>query len=306
MAPADGPLVAYLDDDHAVARGVHAQFMADLAASRPLGSPRERHEFVRVDPTDARDVGAGLARAVAARPALIVATSWPIALASRQVAGDVPVLFMSHPDPVAKKLVANLAAPGGNMSGVTFFLPLDVKRVELMRELAPGARTLGVLCDRWYLQLESTAPALAQARERFAFEVRVLAIEHLGGLEARLKAPPYDSVDAWYVPDTLLSFSHGEAIVEALAALGKPTVYGPIRLAELGGIAALYPRALPVQRRLPVLARMVLEGTPPGKIPVEGPMSVMLAVNLDAAKLAGITIPPAVIRRADRLYVQRP
>jgi putative tryptophan/tyrosine transport system substrate-binding protein len=304
--PPPSRYVAYLDDDHAVARRVFADFTRQLDASRRAGGPAERYEFIVAKPTDEASIRHALARARMDRADLIVATSWPIALAAREAGGDTPVLFMSHPDPVDKRLVADMAAPGGNMSGVTFHMPLDLKRVELLREIVPGARSLGILCDGWYLGLETTRNVLAEARTRFGFEVHVLVADDPARAASLLAQAPYSRIDAWYVPDTLLSFTHGDALLELLAARRVPAVFGPVSFAEKGGMAALYQRARPVQERLPVLARMVLEGTPPGRIPVERPVAVTLAVNLDAARRAGITMPPAVLRRADRVFGASP
>jgi putative ABC transport system substrate-binding protein len=271
-------LILYVETEGAASRKLFAQFRDELAARL-------------VDP------GSVIARFVAA---VVVATSGGAAALVRTLDPRIPIVFATNADPVVTGLVRDLNRPGGPQTGITSALPTFKKRIEILAEAVPSARRIGILLDQ------------GEGPDAFGFEDRTEA--DLPGLtlrwrEARDEAQIHDvitgtdgrSIDAWYVPYNGLSFRHGGAILEALAAARRPALFDRAKFADSGGLAAYQHTVEEPAARLAEMVAGVLAGVPPGDIPVVRPTRFELVVNLDAARRLGLTIPKPVVKRADRV-----
>ena len=295
-------LVLYIDGDSPLVKGSIARLEAAL---RKRGVAERYVVTVRHVPVDVFDrvqARQRIAGAIKERPAVIIATSSESAGIARQVTSTIPIVFGSHQDPVRLGLVRSLADPGGNVTGFTSAAPIDMKRLELLRELAPRARRLGIVIDHWWMEETGGDAVLREARKRLGFEGRVFLMERLQDLN-QLETAAARDIEAWYVPLTTLPYDHPGAVVGALAALRKPVVYPTVRFVDAGGLSAYQPRQS-LDEAMDLFAKLtglVLDGVSPGRIPVERPQAFELAVNAGEARRLGIRLSDALLKRADRV-----
>jgi len=295
-------VVLYLDADSPLVTESIARFEAALDRR---GISRRYHVtvlHVAVDVFDRQEAARRVAAALQERPAVIIATSSESAGIARQATSKIPIIFGSHQDPVRVGLVRSLADPGANLTGFTSSAPIDMKRLELLHELAPRARRLGIIVDRWWMDETDGHAILRDARARLGFEGKVFLMEKPEDLR-QLDTAAGRAMDAWYVPPTTLAGEHPLAVLRALNSLQKPVVFPAARFADAGGLAAYQPRqslddALDLFAKL---AGLVLDGIPPGRIPVERPNSFELVVNAQEARRLAIPLSDAILKRADRV-----
>ena len=241
-------------------------------------------------------------RIVAMRPAAIVATSLVIAHAAQEATATIPVLFGTWEDPVNAGLVTSFARPGHNLTGFTFFLPLEEKRFELLKECFPAVKRVALMTDRAWLAQPHVAPALDEARRRLGIEIEVLVIETEGELTRAVASAVAASIDAWYVPHTTLPFGQPDLVVRTLERLHKPVLYARTQYVEKGGLMAYQAELDDIFAVWATLIARVLQGIPPAIIPVERPRRFELSLNLEAARRAGVALPRPILKRADRFF----
>ena len=233
---------------------------------------------------------------------LIIALSSPAIRAAENATTTIPIVMVSGTDPVAGLFVASLTRPGGNVTGVTTFLPeLAGKRLEVLRECLPGLRRVGVLAN---LRNPSSAAAAREtegAARRMGLEIQVA--------DARLPEQYPDAFGALVrggagavvvTTDPVLS-SHRDRIMQLAARHRLPAMYEWREIVEQGGLLAYGPSLAEVTVRLAGYVDRILKGARPADLPVERPTRLELAVNLRTAAALKMTIPAAVVNRADRV-----
>lgn len=229
---------------------------------------------------------------------VIVVSGNAATLAARQATTTVPIIAIMA-TPVELGIVASLARPGGNVTGVvpTFGRELAVKRLELLRELVPGARRVAYLGLRPGGEVpdEVRAAASAMGVELVFVDVRPPRI--MDGLQQLER----ERVEAMLVPPLTPLFPHLEEIASSAARLRIPDVYGSEEAVDAGGLASYGNDTHDTWRRCGRYAGRVLKGEKPAVMPVEQMDRYRLVVNRKRAQALGITIPAAVERRADRI-----
>jgi putative ABC transport system substrate-binding protein len=232
---------------------------------------------------------------------VIVTTGTAAVVAAKQATSVIPIVFTSAGDPVATGLVASLARPGGNVTGLSNQLP-DVagKRLELLREIIPDLHRLAILTNAGNpigaLEMgEVQAAARTLGLEILPLEIR--RAEDIGPAFEALK----DRADALYVvAEPLLSGNHVRISTLALGAR-LPTLLGIRDYVEAGGLVSYGPNTPDLFRRAADLVDKILRGAKPKDIPVEQPAKFDLVINLTTAKALGLTIPPTLLARADEV-----
>jgi putative ABC transport system substrate-binding protein len=231
----------------------------------------------------------------------IIVTLGSAVAALKQATSVIPIVFAMDNDPVGAGLVASLARPGGNATGLSIqSTDLASKRLELLREVAPGLRRLAVMVDA------GLPEAMLEMREVQA-TARALGIE-VAPLEIRRAedvAPAFEGLkaqaDALYVVvDTLIGSNRTRIITLALSAR-LPTIFNTRDYAQAGGLMSYGPNFPNLFRRTAEMVDKILRGTKPGDIPVEQPTKFDLAINLTTAKAIGLTIPEPFLLRADEV-----
>lgn len=253
---------------------------------------------LRYAPGDPAAVRAMLPELLAV-PADLIVSSGPAMLAMKDAVGK-PVLFAISGNPVALGIAQSLSQPGRNFTGTTF-LSLEVaqKRVQLLREMLPGLRTLAILS-------QSNHPG--EAAEHAATKAAASAL----GLQiAYVPFPSFRELDdalarvAAARADAMLGYPDGVTMVNRakIAAFARehrlPTMFGWREYCDAGGLASYGANQKATYNRLSAYADRILRGESPAGMPIEQPTSFELVVNLKTARVLGVEVPPALLARAD-------
>jgi putative ABC transport system substrate-binding protein len=252
--------------------GGNTQRFAELAA-----------EFVRLDVT------------------LLATWGTATAVAARNVTSVIPIVFTVVGDPVGSGLVASLARPGGNVTGLsTQHADAAGKRIELLREIVPGLRRLAVLVNA------ANSGSMQETREVRA-AAKMLGVEiatsEIRGAEdvAPAIAALRGKVEALYVAADALMNTQRSSISSAALEARLPTMHGFREIVAAGGLVSYAPNFLDLFRRMADHVDKVLRGTRPAEIPVEQPTRFDLVINLKTAKALGLEMPPSLLARADEV-----
>jgi putative ABC transport system substrate-binding protein len=236
---------------------------------------------------------------LAARPNLIVAQGGGALAPMLDASVKPPVLFSMSGDPVAAKIAASYAHPGGNATGITLFAAeLTAKRMALMREVLPGMRRIAVIANPGHPGAPRELRAAQDAAQRLGLALRFFPTRSVAELDAALA----DIAKAR--DDAVLVFSDGFALVQAerIAAFSLreriPVVAGWAIFAQRGNFMAYGPEFTDVYRRLASYADRIHKGAKPGDLPVEQPSKFELVLNLKTAHALGLTVPRSVLLQA--------
>ena len=243
----------------------------------------------------------GAADLAARAPDVIYAPPQPAAVAAHAATRTIAIVFATGSDPVGAGLVASLARPGGNVTGVvTIADSLGPKRVELVREALPAARRLGYLGDRRDARANLDLAAIRPVADALGLRLLVAEASSASQLDAAVARLLAQEVEVVLAGSTLAG-NAGARLVALTAPRRVPVVSSRVRAVEEGALFA-YSGVLDDQlRRSAHLVDKVLKGTLPGDIPVEQPERFELVVNHRAAQALGIVLPPAFLLRADRV-----
>jgi putative ABC transport system substrate-binding protein len=220
---------------------------------------------------------------------VVVTTGSPTTLAAKQATAVIPIVFVSVGDPVAVKLVASLARPGGNITGLSNQnKDLAGKRVELLREVVPGLRRLATLFN-----VGNPVAVMEMGDVRGAAGTLGLTVVPLEVRRAEDIAPAFEALknraDALYVHGDLLTFANRTAINAWALGARLPTTYAFREDVEAGGLMS-YGTSLPEQyRRAADYVDKILRGVNPGNIPVEQPTKFDLSINMTTARRSAST-----------------
>ena len=233
---------------------------------------------------------------------VIVTAGTPAALAVKRATTTIPVVMIAVGDPVGTGLIASLARPGGNVTGLTSIAAdLEGKRLELLREVIPRLTRLSVLwnpASTFQVVAEREARAAAQ---RLQLGVHSVGVRAAGQFDESFEAIVRERAGALVVLADRL-FLHERAWIIAFATRHRlPGVYAYRELVEEGGLMSFGPSYADMHRRAATYVDKILRGASPASLPVEQPAKFELIVNLKAAHLLGLTLPPAVLARADEI-----
>jgi putative tryptophan/tyrosine transport system substrate-binding protein len=232
---------------------------------------------------------------------LITSSSAP-ALALKNATRTIPIVFYSVPDPIAAGLIDSLARPGGNITGYTIIATvLGGKRLELLKETIPEVSRVAMLwnpkepgsAQEWK---ESQLPARELGLQLHSMEVSS-ADKYEGAFKEATKARSA----ALAVTASSLAFSNQKQIVDIAAKNRLPAIFDRRDFVATGGLMSYGPDRAEPYKRVASMVDKILKGTKPADLPVEQPTKFELVINLKTAKALGLTIPPVVIMRAERV-----
>jgi putative tryptophan/tyrosine transport system substrate-binding protein len=232
---------------------------------------------------------------------IIVTYSTPPVLAAKQATSVIPIVFAVAGDPIGANLVASLARPDGNVTGLSVQQP-DVagKKLELLREVVPGLRHLAIMANTGnpgvMLEMgEAQAAARTLGLEAITVEIR----------RAEDIAPGFDALkgraEALYVCTDPLVVTNRARIHTLAMGARLPTIYNSREYVEAGGLMSYGPNFSDHWRRTAEIVDKILRGAKPGDIPVEQPTKFDLIINLTTAKVLGLEISPTLLARADEV-----
>jgi putative ABC transport system substrate-binding protein len=242
------------------------------------------------------------AELVRERVDVILAGSSPGVLAAKRATATIPIVMVTTGDPVADGIVKSLARPDGNVSGVTALgQALNTKRLELIKEAVLGATRVAVLIDPASLYTASLLEERERAARALTLDVRLFEARDPESFDAAFAAMRAERVDALMVQTNPLFITHRKRIVELAARNRVAAVYGERQFVDAGGLMFYGASLGDMYREAAVYVDKILRGAKPADLPIEQPAKLELIINLKAAKALGITIPPSVLARADRI-----
>jgi putative tryptophan/tyrosine transport system substrate-binding protein len=237
---------------------------------------------------------------LAGNPEVVVAITTPAIQSLMRLTDTVPIVMTGSADPVATGLVASLARPGANVTGISLDLGGIVrKRLELMREVTPKSRRFGLLGPGANAGVQAALKQAQQAAEILGIEVRLVEAADaptIAGAFERFSAEP---VDALLVTQVMLQ--HHRQVVELAARHRLPAGYVDKEILPAGGLLVFGPERDAPYRHAADYVHRVLQGAKPAELPVMQPTEYWLGLNLKTAKALGIRIPPSVLLRADQV-----
>jgi putative ABC transport system substrate-binding protein len=241
----------------------------------------------------------GLAAELVRLQVSVIVAGGPMLPALKQATSTIPVVMGGAGDPVGQGLVRSLGHPGGNFTGLSLqSLELTGKRLELLKELVPGAALVAVL---WYrANLPSWQAAESAARER-GWKLLSLEIRDAGEIEGAFKAATGARAGALLVFAGGLFDRHARRIAELAAKNRLPAMYTLRFYVEAGGLISYSADLIEIWRRAAVFVDKILKGAKPADLPIEQPTKFELVINLKTAKALGLTIPPSLLLRADEI-----
>src|SRR5262245_31464284 len=233
---------------------------------------------------------------------IIIVTTTPAALAAKNASQTIPIIIPTALDPVGAGLVASLARPGGNITGLSALAPeLSGKRLELLKEIVPGLTRVAVLWNpanpsNASVWKETQAAARALGLQLQSQEVR--GPQDLeGAFPLMVKARPGAVL---VLSDSLINMRR-QQIAEFVTQKRLPSVFGSTEGVMAGGLMSYGPSLSDRYRRTAYYVDKILKGAKPADLPVEQPMKFEFIINLKAAKQIGLTIPPNVLARTDKV-----
>jgi putative tryptophan/tyrosine transport system substrate-binding protein len=226
----------------------------------------------------------------------------PATVAAKRATTTLPIVMESLSDVVSSGLVASLARPGGNLTGVSGFAPeLSGKRLELIREILPRANRIAVLANRSNPVTDSILRATESAGRRVRMTLRVLDVRQPAELPGAFEAMRREGADALLLVADPLLYNQRPQIVQLAARHRLPAVYETRLFTDTGGLLSYGPLAQERFRRMAVYVDRILRGARPGELPIEQPTAFELVINLKTAETLGLTLPPALLQRADEV-----
>jgi putative ABC transport system substrate-binding protein len=233
---------------------------------------------------------------------VIFAQAAPAIRAAKQATKTIPVVFEMLADPVSAGLVASLAKPGGNITGIGGLAPeLSGKRLELLKEIVPNLKLVAVLLNPANPNFGNLLRETTTAASLLNLRLEILEIKDAAMMDDALSRISKARAEAITVaPDPMIS-GELKKLVSFAAGNRLPTVYGASGAVEIGALMAYAPSQREMFHRAAYYVDRILKGTSPADLPVEQPTKFELVINLKTAKQIGLTIPPNVLARADRV-----
>jgi putative ABC transport system substrate-binding protein len=242
------------------------------------------------------------AELVARRVDVIAASPTPAALAAKAATATVPIVFAVGTDPVEAGLVASLNKPGGNITGLSFFtFVLMKKRIELLHELVPQSALIGVLVNPANENVESDRKSAQEAALALGWQIHIFEARTAGEIGAAFGALVQIGVRALVLGNDPFFNSRRDQIAYLAIRHAIPTVVPLREYVTAGGLMSYGARVDDTFRRFGVYAGRILKGEKPADLPVEAPTKYELVINLKTAKALGIELPPTVLARADEV-----
>ena len=217
-------------------------------------------------------------------------------LAAKAATSTIPIVFANGGDPVGTGLVASLARPGGNVTGLANLVPeLSGKRLELLAQVVPGLRRVAFLWGA--LSPASYVQEMQAATRTLGVQLQVLEIRDVADYEAAFAAAGVEQADALMMGGNIHILNRARVI--SLAARGRlPAMYTNSLAVHEGGLMAYGTNALDLRRRAAIYVDKILKGTHPATLPVEQPTTFDFVINLKTAQALGLTIPQHVLLQA--------
>jgi putative tryptophan/tyrosine transport system substrate-binding protein len=244
----------------------------------------------------------GLAADLVGRKVDVIVTGTPGIQAAKAATVTIPIVFLGGGDPVAAGLVASLARPGGNLTGVSSMsTELMPKRLELLSELVPQAAVIALLVNPNNPAAERIMRDVQEAARTKGVQLHILKAATEGEIDAAFATLVQQQAGALVVGGDPFFQGRREQFVALASRHGVPAIYVWREFAEAGGLISYGPSLTAANRLAGIYAGKILKGAKPADLPVEQPTRFELVVNLKTAAALGLTVPPSILARADEV-----
>ena len=242
------------------------------------------------------------AELVRLRVQVLVTSSNPATLAAMQTHSKIPIVFAASSDPVANGLVASLAHPAGNVTGLSLVSPeLSGKRLQLLQETLPRLTRIVLLWDAGNIGMADRVRETEAAARQLGVTLHVEWVRDLAGLDRAFATLAQARPDAFLTTVEPYTGDHRQRIVAFAAQQRLPAMYEERGFVDAGGLMAYGPSLAANYRRTAAYVDKILKGAKPADLPVEQPTKFELVVNLKTAKALGVTMPQSILVRADEV-----
>ena len=242
------------------------------------------------------------AELVQLKPEVLVVSITEAALAAKKATTTIPVVMVNVGDPVGNGLVASIARPGGNITGLSRLAPeLIGKALEILKETVPKAEQVAVLMnpnDPVHTELVTN---VRRAASSLGVQLRVIEAPKPSALEPAFATMARERMGAVLVLPSGMFYLNRTRIAELALRGGLPSMFGSSEMVKVGGLLEYAPSSIDNYRRAATFVDKILKGARPGDLPVQQPTKFELVINMKTAKALGLTIPPAVLLRADHV-----
>jgi ABC-type uncharacterized transport system substrate-binding protein len=222
--------------------------------------------------------------------------------AAKDATSAIPIVMTNDPDPVASGFVASLARPGGNITGLSTFAPeLSGKRLEILREVVPKLSRVAVFGTSTYPGYTQVLREIELAAKAFKVQLQNLDVLVAKDIETSFRAASKGRADAVLMLQSAILASQRAQVAELATKNRLPAISAEPLYMETGGLMFYGVNFLDLSRRAAIYVDKILKGAKPADLPVEQPKKFEFVVNLKTAKQIGLTIPPQVLARADKV-----
>jgi ABC-type uncharacterized transport system substrate-binding protein len=251
---------------------------------------------------DAEDTRRHATELMARAPDIVLASGGSVVGPLLRVARTVPIVFTQAIDPVGAGFVDNLARPGGNVTGFTVFeYGISGKWLELLKEIAPHVTRAAILRDPDMAAGSGQLGAIQSVAPSFGIELSPVNMRDAGEIERGIGTLARGLNGGLIVTASGLAIVHRELIVKLAAQYKLPAVYFQRFFATAGGLISYGPDTIDPHRRAAGYVDRILKGEKPADLPVQAPTKYETVINLRTAKALGLTVPPALLARADEV-----
>jgi ABC-type uncharacterized transport system substrate-binding protein len=234
--------------------------------------------------------------------AVIVTPGTPATMAARAATHTIPVVMTNVGDPVGSGIVASLARPGGNITGLSLLdADLDGKRIELLKEAVPHLTRLAILWSANDPGMTLAFGRVETAARALGFALQNLAVREPAEFPRAFEAAGAGRAEALFVTAQPFTNQHRAQILDLVAKHRLPAIYTLRSFVDAGGLMSYGPSQADQYRRAAIYVDRILKGARPADLPVEQPTKFDLVINLKAARALGLTIPAGLLQRADQV-----
>jgi len=220
----------------------------------------------------------------------------------KEATSTIPIVMAQDANPVGSGLVTSLARPGGNITGLSFMSPeITGKRLEILKETVPGLSRVAVLTAERSTTDSETARELQSAAKALSLKLQIFQGRHPEEIDGALSQMTKERVGAFVVITSPVLSENRERILNFAVKNRLPATYPNESWVESGGLMTYGTNLADLWRRAAIFVDKILKGTKPADLPVEQPLKFDFLINLKAAKQIGLTIPPNMLARADRI-----
>ena len=245
------------------------------------------------------------AELVALKVDVILAAGTQHVLAAQRATKTIPIVFADVADPVSRGFVTSLARPGGNITGLSNLnTDLVGKWLELLKQAVPGVNRVAFLWQPGYLPERAEKDVLHQAQtaaQTLGVRMQLIEVKGRGDLDGAFAEMTRGRIDAVIVWGNILFIAERKRIAELAAGNRLPSSYSMSEFVDAGGLMSYAPNVADNFRRAASYVDKILKGAKPADLPVEQATKLELTINLKTAKVLGLTIPPSLLQRADRV-----